>query len=154
MVKIQLLRLQTFLPSHLCSVLIEPSKKIKINNVNYTSDETGIVTVTLPAGSYAIEKGETMNLFYMKLVYNNVPTHLENQVINNIKVYPNPVKDRLNIESEDELIKTEVFTLTGQKMRQTTDNASSVDMSALPAGNYILKVQTSKGVISKLVIKN
>lgn len=135
-------------------VLIEPSKKIKINNVNYTSDETGIVTVTLPAGSYAIEKGETMNLFYMKLVYNNVPTHLENQVINIIKVYPNPVKDRLNIESEDELIKTEVFTLTGQKMRQTTDNASSVDMSALPAGNYILKVQTSKGVISKLVIKN
>ena len=135
-------------------VLIEPLKKIKIDEVPYTSNESGIVTVTLAAGSHTIKKSDTMNLFYMKLVYNNVPTQLENQVINDIKLYPNPVKDRLNIESNDELIKIEVFTLTGQKLTQTSDDTSSIDLSFLAAGNYILKVQTSKGVISKLIVKN
>ncbi len=39
-------------------------KKIKVDDVKYTADAEGFVTVTLSAGSHTITKGETCNLCY------------------------------------------------------------------------------------------
>ncbi len=46
-------------------VFAESGKGIKVNGTKYTSDSNGIVTVDVAAGSVAITKGDTMNLFYM-----------------------------------------------------------------------------------------
>ena len=41
------------------------NKAVAIDGIEYTTDENGILTLTLSGGSHEISKGETINLFYM-----------------------------------------------------------------------------------------
>jgi hypothetical protein len=57
----------------------------------------------------------------------------------NIKVYPNPTTNTLNISSEypsDQFIITDI---TGKEVLNITSSSTSVDVSMLPRGIYILK---------------
>ena len=42
-------------------------KRVKVNDVVYTTDSNGVVTVTLAAGTYTITKGDAINLFLIVL---------------------------------------------------------------------------------------
>lgn len=46
-------------------VFVEPTATIMVDNTKYTSDGTGIITVSLSAGSHTIAKADSANLFYM-----------------------------------------------------------------------------------------
>lgn len=133
-------------------VFIEPGKKIKVNGESYTSDASGIVTVTLPAGNHTITKADVMNLFYMKLVYSTT-SNVENTLFSKIKIYPNPATDIVHIASEAPLKKIEIYTLTGQLVKMTNGNITSLDISRLESGNYLLKLFTGEGVVSGLFVK-
>ena len=73
-------------------------------------------------------------------------------------IYPNPVNDRLYIETEVEIEDVVVYTITGVIVgQQTTDNGQqslSIDLSKLNAGIYIIKINTKEGNIVKQFIKN
>ena len=113
----------------------------------------GIITRTLAAGTHTILKGSgTNNLFYMKLVYNN-STGINNPMSKDITIYPNPVLDKLFFSTKEEIQKVEIFTLTGQKIYHSERNISNLDVSHLDSGNYLLKLFTSEGIVSKLIIK-
>ena len=117
------------------------------------SPSGGIITRTLAAGTHTILKGSgTNNLFYMKLVYNN-STGINNPMSKDITIYPNPVLDKLFFSTKEEIQKVEIFTLTGQKIYHSERNISSLDVSHLDSGNYLLKLFTSEGIVSKLIIK-
>jgi hypothetical protein len=57
-------------------------------------------------------------------------------------IYPNPVKDQLNISIADSVnnTNTEIYDLTGRKMLSEKLSNNSVNVSALPTGIYILKM--------------
>jgi pectate lyase len=117
------------------------------------SPSGGIITRTLAAGTHTILKGSgTNNLFYMKLVYNN-STGINNPMSKDITIYPNPVSDKLFFSTKEEIQKVEIFTLTGQKIYHSERNISSLDVSHLDSGNYLLKLFTREGIFSKLIIK-
>ena len=117
------------------------------------SPSGGIITRTLAAGTHTILKGSgTNNLFYMKLVYNN-STGINNPMSKDITIYPNPVLDKLFFSTKEEIQKVEIFTLTGQKIYHSERNISNLDVSHLDSGNYLLKLFTSEGIVSKLIIK-
>lgn len=117
------------------------------------SPSGGIITRTLAAGKHTILKGSgTNNLFYMKLVYNN-STGINNPMSKDITIYPNPVLDKLFFSTKEEIQKVEIFTLTGQKIYHSERNISNLDVSHLDSGNYLLKLFTSEGIVSKLIIK-
>lgn len=117
------------------------------------SPSGGIITRTLAAGTHTILKGSgTNNLFYMKLVYNNSTKMINPEVID-LVIYPNPVSDKLFIRTKEEIQKVEIFTLTGQKIYHSERNISSLDVSHLDSGNYLLKLFTREGIVSKLIIK-
>jgi len=61
----------------------------------------------------------------------------------NLTYAPNPVKDILNIESNSILQSVSVYNLIGQKMYEQSNNTTHaiVDLSNLPIGNYIVKIQ-------------
>lgn len=65
------------------------------------------------------------------------------------KVYPNPVANVLNIEYTSEVTSVSVFNLLGQQVLSKKVSAAStqIDMSALLAGTYLVKVES--GNISK-----
>ncbi|MDR0790062.1 MAG: leucine-rich repeat protein [Bacteroidales bacterium] len=64
-----------------------------------------------------------------------------------VSIYPNPVKDVLNIDCVDKVESVEVFNLLGQKVYAGIK--TTIDVSNFTKGNYVVKVYTDKGVMTK-----
>ncbi len=78
---------------------------------------------------------------------------LKSVVSSPIRIYPNPAKDRLEIlTSASSSVKGIIYSLTGQSL--LIFNESTVDVSSLSSGTYILKVQQNQTTyIEKLIIR-
>lgn len=70
--------------------------------------------------------------------------------------YPNPVKDRLNINMDKNIENVSIYSLSGEMVKSENWNkkAGNIDMSVLPSGIYIVNVKTSSNVRSFKVVKN
>lgn len=77
----------------------------------------------------------------------------ENDFINNISVYPNPVKDILNFKTEHNISKVEVYDISGRILSSNSVLENKIDLSNLKTGNYILKLYTEKGIMNTKIIK-
>lgn len=69
---------------------------------------------------------------------------------NEVSVFPNPSNNVLNIRSGKSLLKAEISNLLGQSVRQINLSGleTSISVSDLAAGNYILRLTTEDGVVS------
>lgn len=66
------------------------------------------------------------------------------QKINSLKIYPNPVKDVMNFSSQD--VKTVViYSVLGSKVMTKNSTNSSVDLSTLKAGVYFVNCFDAQG---------
>lgn len=72
-----------------------------------------------------------------------------------ITIYPNPIQEVLNVKTDLEIKKVEVCSVMGQPiyMKLVRDNKVAMDVSQLESGPYIVKVYTTKGVATKIIIK-
>lgn len=86
----------------------------------------------------------------------DITTGQENIQEVHIEIYPNPVSDRVNIQSNSEMEKLEVFNHLGQLTYQILTNSKilNLDVSGILSGLYFFKIQTEKGIIVKQVIIN
>lgn len=76
--------------------------------------------------------------------------------ISKMKIYPNPVGDQLNIQSAEKIQEVKIFNLTGQMVStsKANSNSTSINVSTLKEGIYLVQIQTEKGVqTSKLAKK-
>ena len=81
------------------------------------------------------------------------------EVINSskISIYPNPVKESFNLKlnSSIKTTSTELFDLTGKRLRNFGERTSDLNISDLPKGMYLLKIQTTDGKhFSQKLLKN
>ncbi len=60
----------------------------------------------------------------------------------NISIYPNPARTNLFIDCPSPIESVEVFTIDGKKVDLLTTNTSNINVSHLPNGIYLVKVQT------------
>ncbi|WP_296148674.1 T9SS type A sorting domain-containing protein [uncultured Flavobacterium sp.] len=76
--------------------------------------------------------------------------------LNNLKFYPNPVKNVLTVSYSENLSGVKLYNLLGQQVLSKTVNANEtqVDMSALPAGSYLLEVSSEGKTRMVKLIKN
>ena len=77
------------------------------------------------------------------------------QLHDNLKIFPNPVKDFLHVKSNNEIISIHILNLTGKLIDTIDDlNATSLQLSlhSFSAGYYIFHFETSNGVLNKKVI--
>jgi PKD repeat protein len=90
-----------------------------------------------------------------------VSTNDVNIFINNIKIYPNPTNDILNIElnlDKKSKVQFQIFDAVG-KLVLTTSNQSfntqstTLDLSNLPLGIYFLQVRIDENVVTKKVVR-
>lgn len=70
-------------------------------------------------------------------------------------LYPNPVKEVLNIQSKDNttINSIEIYNTLGQLVLAIPNAISTVDVSSLQLGNYFVKVNTDLGVSNTKFIK-
>ncbi|MEM5565745.1 FG-GAP-like repeat-containing protein [Psychroserpens sp. AS72] len=105
---------------------------------------SGIIdTVNNPTinGALEIIEGDTLSL--------------ENSLTNELVIYPNPAKDILNISSlelNDSMIYT-IFDITGKRVMNSKLKESSIDISKLSPGNYILRIVSGSSIKSQKFIK-
>jgi phosphoribosyl-AMP cyclohydrolase len=82
---------------------------------------------------------------------------LEQEVfsLDKIKLYPNPVKSIFTISLDKEISTVSVYNLLGEEVIVKTINANqtSINISELPAGTYLVKVNTEDSVKTVKVIK-
>ncbi len=57
-----------------------------------------------------------------------------------IKLYPNPSKDYININTKDDILKIDIFDVSGQVIK-TTYSTNKMNVENLPKGNYLVKIQ-------------
>jgi hypothetical protein len=71
---------------------------------------------------------------------------------NNLKVslYPNPVNDILNIETETEIKSVEIYNLLGQKIKSA--QSRKVSVSDLSNGTYMVRVQDTNNAVETMKI--
>ncbi len=71
-----------------------------------------------------------------------------------ISVYPTVVKDNVNISAKSNISDIAVFNTAGQQVMKTSPNSDTtqINMSSLPAGVYIVKIQAGKETLTKKVV--
>jgi hypothetical protein len=116
-------------------------------------------TVTSPAGFYNIQlSGGSDNNYSFTLINGRLEvaatSGIDDVVANQLKIFPNPVKDEIFIKSDLSIQKVEIYTLTGALLISESNFNKKISVSTLPQGIYLLRVYTDKGMaISKIVKK-
>ena len=71
-----------------------------------------------------------------------------------IVIYPNPATDVVNIKSNADIKTIAVYDMLGRCVKYDDTQCSTIDITSLMAGNYIVSIETCNGIISnrKLII--
>jgi endoglucanase Acf2 len=80
-----------------------------------------------------------------------VDESLDTQIV----MYPNPVSTKLFIKSQSEaLIEIKIYSIFGNLVQSATHNLNEINVEDLSSGLYLIQIYTSKGSISKKLLKN
>lgn len=72
----------------------------------------------------------------------------------NISIYPNPVKDTLYFRSDENIIKAEMYDVSGRIISSVNPSGHSLDVSHLAKGNYLIRFSTKEKSVTRQFIKN
>lgn len=70
-----------------------------------------------------------------------------------ISIYPNPVKDILTINSKTQLLKVEIYSILGKKVKEIYTDFNSIPTHDLSHGIYILKIYSENSFLIKKILK-
>ena len=105
----------------------------------------------LPSGNLLVSDMQT-GLYVFEIDYNS-HTLLEEKIENNLKLFPNPTQDVLNMHFEGEgLLK--MFDVNG-KLLETKEviGGEVLSLSELPRGFYIVHLEIEKKIYHQKIIK-
>jgi len=87
-------------------------------------------------------------------VYSALGTN--NYAIKNLKIYPNPTKNNLNINAENDISLVEIYNSLGQKIISKTNSSDQlfVDLSNISSGVYFIKTYSGENIQFTKIIKN
>ncbi len=99
--------------------------------------------------NYALSDAQVLNLFNT----NTLSSSDFNQNNLEVKLYPNPANNVLNIETALEIQNVEIYNIQGQKV--LSSNQKQINVSDLAAGMYMVRIQDVDNNIAtkKIVIK-
>ena len=90
------------------------------------------------------------------LVANFVSTESISEISSSMNIYPNPVNDKLYIETEVEVEKLVVYDIYGRHQVAETPSRQgylTIDFSNLTSGVYFVKIVTDNGNVVKRIVK-
>ena len=87
-------------------------------------------------------------------VFRNFPLNISEFELNKIEIYPNPTTSLIHLKSKNSsILKIEIFNAIGQNVKSIKNNFDTINISDLPIGIYIIKLDTELGMVNKKIIK-
>lgn len=62
-----------------------------------------------------------------------------------LRVFPNPVKDQLNIDTDQTISEVQIVNSMGKLISNTQGNVTQIGMGSLPRGIYIVRITFEDG---------
>ncbi|RYM32803.1 T9SS type A sorting domain-containing protein [Brumimicrobium glaciale] len=127
-------------------------------------DGSGLPTnATISDIPFYFNSGNKLFTMYGDL-FTSMPGFIGNPVIVSVDknealevgIYPNPAQNQINISTKEmsNLTSIALYSSQGQLIREFKINEQSINVSDLPRGHYILKIQSTTNVGTKQVILN
>ena len=128
----------------------EPTQIKSVYGVIYTNDGGIILNITTSDNPYASSNAYLLK-FYPNGTSNIVSINPDKVVI---MAYPNPTKDYINISSSSLIKEIQFYNTLGQEVYYSTTNNKykQIDVSNFSKGNYIAKIHTDNGDVTKKFI--
>lgn len=93
-------------------------------------------------------------LYFDDIVLVN-PIGIFEESLTQTAVYPNPVSDVLYLDNAENLVSISVYSIAGQLVYQSSENANSIDVSGFQSGMYTLRATGNNEVqyFAKFIVK-
>ena len=106
-------------------------------------------------GNMDINAGEEAWLFFQHQIDNTLSLQNFEDLENTIRIFPNPTSNVINVEINNplELKEIIIYNTLGINLNIEPTNGI-IDLTNLNTGVYLLSIKTSKGTITKKVVKN
>ncbi|MDR0795107.1 MAG: T9SS type A sorting domain-containing protein [Tannerella sp.] len=106
-------------------------------------------------------KKQTSNQFIIggseglvRLNISDATSIIANEISNSVKIFPNPAKEELRIESEELQINgIEIVDLSSKTIYKSNTSTNRINVSMILQGIYFLKLETDKGIVTKKFVK-
>ena len=119
-------------------------------NAQFTANETGVYYFGF--GNVTPIVSESAALRLDNIQFTLEPLSVNDYEKSGIRIFPNPVKDVLTIESENTIEGFQLYTING-KLIASYSHISQIDFSSVPKGVYLLKIKTAFETEVKKIIK-
>jgi len=127
-------------------------------------DATDLYSQTAPVGNFSVygfgSQFDTQSPFdsgYQLLACSGslvtAIDHFDDQ--NTIQIYPNPTEETVQILSTENIEKLELYNVLGSQLysQKCNQNSAQLNLSTYSTGLYYIKIYSSKGIITKQVVK-
>jgi len=113
-----------------------------------TAMTDGNVTVTATANDASGVTGSAV------ITISNQSSSTGDQITNhNLSIYPNPANAQINIAAREQIEAITIMDIMGKKVKTIIEPNSTIDLSGLANGVYILQIQIDKSLVNQKIIK-
>jgi hypothetical protein len=138
--------------------------KNPVDNVNGSVSSQGDSPPVVPILFRAIKYASSFEAFTGRNLTPGLPIELKPDIsacenlsitdvdIINLKLYPNPTSNFINITSSETINQVELYSILGKKVLEV-NHTNSIDNSTLNSGIYFVKIHSGDRTISKKIIK-
>jgi hypothetical protein len=120
-----------------------------VNDAQMEADETVVLTL-LESACYSFGNNVTAQTI---IVEDNTLSISHIEEVMNFKVYPNPTTGLVQLDSNDHIVKLEVFSSHGRKIMEFQQLKGRVELENLPNGLYFLKASSANASKTLKLIK-
>ena len=138
--------------------------KNPVDNVNGSVSSQGDAPPTVPILFRAIKYAPDFPAFTGRNLTPGPPIELNPNIsacealsitdvdIVDLKLYPNPATNFINITSSETIDQVELYSILGKKVLEV-NHTNSIDISAMNSGIYFVKINSGNRTISKKIVK-
>lgn len=129
------------------------------NTVEYYVDETLIYSGVPLSNSFDTIACTHDNwggfAYYDNIIVSGATASAEDFVTSTFSIYPNPVKDILNISNSigAEINSLTIVDINGRTVKQINSNISQINISDLNAGVYFVNINSNEGSLTTKIVK-
>ncbi|KUM16106.1 leucine-rich repeat domain-containing protein [Flavobacterium psychrophilum] len=135
----------------LSTVNCQITTPLVINVTTFRKVNKSTCALNVPAGTEAAYQAAAVWKDF-SLIYGSLLSNHSFAIESNLKIYPNPVSEILNIALQEDLQleKVNFYNTLGQLIKTT--NHSEINVSSFAKGNYFVEIMTNQGKVTKTII--